>query len=363
MKPLSDLICLTQQRWGVMSQRSQRLMLECSADRRVFFVEAPRCDTALVHGTISRINPSLNLVVPHLRHGASADLMRDQQRALLMEVVEAYDVRQPILWFRSLLALEFASWLPSALTIYDALPQPSAVGLRQLEVELLARADLVFTSGASSYEARRAKHHAVHVFPSSVDTQHFRRAQAPLRDPTDQAWIARPRLGFYGTLDERIDFELLQSAAAERPDWQFVMIGPLVGREPASLPQLPNIHYLGQKPYASIPDYLSNWDVALLPYARNAAGRLGSATKVLEYVTAGKPVVSTPVLDVLSPYGDLGVVSVVERRHFVSALERALEQGAPRDAQREALFPHASWADTWLGMSRLIEGALRARAA
>lgn len=148
MKPSSDLICLSQQRWGGMSQRLQRLMLECSAARRVFFVEGPRYGTALVHGMITRINPNLYVVVPHLRHGTSADGMRDQQRALLIEVVEAYDVRRPILWFASLLALEFSSWLPCALTIYDSMPDHSAGGLRTLELEMRGRADLVFTSDA-----------------------------------------------------------------------------------------------------------------------------------------------------------------------------------------------------------------------
>lgn len=336
-------------------------MLECSAERRVFFVEAPRCDAELVHGTITRINPNLHVVVPHLRHGTSAESMRDQQRALLMEVVETYAIRLPILWFCALQPLEFSSWLPSALTIYDSMSPTSASGVRQLEAEMLARAGLVFTPGASSYEATRAKHSSVHVFPSSVDSQHFRRAQARRSDPSDQAWFARPRLGFYGTLDERIDFELLQRAADARPDWQFVLVGPIVGRDAGSLPQRPNLHYLGQKPYSSIPDYVSNWDVALLPYARNAAARFSSAIKVLEYITAGKPVVSTPVLDVVSPYGDLGVVRVVEHHRFVSALDEALQQGAPPDARREAFFPRASWAETWVDMSRLIEGALHAR--
>jgi hypothetical protein len=169
MNSSSGLICLSQERWGLMSRRPQRVMLECSAERRVFFVEPPRCDAALVHGTITRINPNLLVVVPHLRHGASADVMRDQQRALLMEVVEAYDIRRPILWFDSLLALEFSSWLSSALTIYDSMPEPSVGDLRQLEAEMLGRADLVLTSDASSFEGRRGQHHSVHLFPSNMD--------------------------------------------------------------------------------------------------------------------------------------------------------------------------------------------------
>ncbi|MET0413387.1 MAG: hypothetical protein ABW217_18915 [Polyangiaceae bacterium] len=180
MNSSSGLICLSQQRWGVMSRRPQRVMLECSAERRVFFVEPPRYDAALVHGTVSPINPDLYLVVPHLRHGASADVMRDQQRALLMEVVEAYDIRRPILWFDSLQALEFSSWLPSALTIYDSMPEPSLGDLRQLEAEMLGRADLVLTSDPSSFEGRRGKHDSVHVFPSKMDVlQHGANSDAP----------------------------------------------------------------------------------------------------------------------------------------------------------------------------------------
>ena len=115
-------------------------------------------------------------------------------------------------------------------------------------------------------------------------------ARRALADPTDQAEIAHPRLGFFGVIDERFDTQLLDEVAARRPDWQFVMVGPVVKIHPESLPARSNIHYLGSKTYQQLPEYIARWDVALLPFAQNESTRFISPTKTPEYLAAGKPV-------------------------------------------------------------------------
>jgi UDP-galactopyranose mutase len=229
--------------------------------------------------------------------------------------------------------------------------------MRSREEELLRKADVVFTGGRSLYEAKRDRHPNVHLFPSSVDLDHFGAARGLIADPPDQAGILRPRLGFFGVIDERMDFELLAGIAAARPDWQLVLVGPTAKIEESALPTAPNIHYLGGKSYDELPLYLSGWDVALIPFALNDATRYISPTKVPEYLAAGRPVVSTPIRDVVRPYATAGAVRIGETAaDFVVACEAAMaEDPDARQARVDPLLSAMSWDRTWAEMRRLIE--------
>ena len=126
-------------------------------------------------------------------------------------------------------------------------------------------------------------------------------------------------------LDERFDGALLGEVARLRPEMQFVLLGPVVKIDPKSLPQSANVHLLGAKSYAELPAYLSGWDVAMMPFARNESTRYISPTKTPEYLAAGKPVVSTPIHDVVKGYGDAGLVAIAgTAEEFAAALDRAL---------------------------------------
>jgi UDP-galactopyranose mutase len=231
--------------------------------------------------------------------------------------------------------------------------------LRDAERALMERAEVVFTGGQSLYEAKRRLHPNVHVFPSSVDVAHFGRARHITTDPADQSLIPRPRLGFFGVVDERFDAPLVAAVAERRPDWHFVIIGPVVKIDAASLPRRANIHYPGRKAYADLPAYIAGWDVALLPFARNDATRFISPTKTPEYLAAGKPVVSTSIRDVVRPYGERGIVRIADTPDaFIAAVEAALvEDAAVRHSAAEALLAGMSWDSTWTAMSRLIRAA------
>jgi glycosyltransferase involved in cell wall biosynthesis len=228
--------------------------------------------------------------------------------------------------------------------------------LKAREARLLAMADLVFTGGYSLYDARRARHPSVHLLPSSVDTAHFAAARRPQPDPADQRPIARPRLGFAGVVDERMDLPLLAAVAALRPQWQLVLVGPVVKIDPRTLPAAPNVHALGMKQYAELPAYLAGWDVGLLPFALNDATRFISPTKTPEYLAAGLPVVSTPIHDVVRTYGVRGLAKIADSpQQFVSAVEAALQADLGRHrAEADRFLARMSWDATVAQMEDLI---------
>jgi UDP-galactopyranose mutase len=126
-------------------------------------------------------------------------------------------------------------------------------------------------------------------------------------------------------LDERLDRDLLRDVASMHPEWHFVLIGPVVKIREEDLPRAENLHYLSQRSYAELPAFLGNWDVAMLPFARNASTQFISPTKTPEYLAGGKPVVSTPIQDVVNPYGELGLVRIAaSAQEFAEAIQLSL---------------------------------------
>jgi len=268
------------------------------------------------------------------------------------------------------MALTFSSDLEADLVVYDNMDELSlfrgaSSELLALEEALFTRANLVFTGGMSLYEAKRTRHRSVHAFPSSIDRQHFAAARRPLTDPSDQAFISRPRLGFFGVIDERMDLDLVRELADRRPDWNLVMIGPVAKIEPASLPQRANIHWLGPKSYSELPSYLSGWDVGLMPFALNEATRFISPTKTPEFLAAGVPVVSAAITDVVHPYGDRGLVEIAQSpAEFADKVGLLLSR--PRLAWLRNVDRHlsaGSWDKTFARMLSLMEGSLQGRQA
>src|SRR3712207_3510169 len=235
--------------------------------------------------------------------------------------------------------------------------------LLDLESALFARCDLVFTGGMSLYEAKRHRHRSVHGFPSSIDFNHFSKARSIVKDPDDQAHIPHPRLGFFGVIDERMDASLLAEVADLRPDWHFVMIGPVVKIDPASLPQRPNIHWLGPKTYAELPDYLRHWDLGLMPFALNEATRFISPTKTPEFLAAGLRVISTPITDVIRPYGERGLVCIAATPEEIVTAAETMLGSDPTEWRRaaDAFLAGMSWDLTWAGMHSLMNEHLALR--
>ena len=334
--------------------------------RRVYFVEEPTFRDDLNSATVTMApHGNLLVVTPQLPAAFTANQVLAAQRSLLSQLIATERIQRYVLWYYTPLALRFSDHLSPDVVVYDCMDELSAFknadpALPSLERTLLRRADLVFTGGQSLYEAKQHQHHNIHPLPSSVDVSHFGAARRCKDDPADQCAIARPRLGFFGVLDERLDVALLGGLAEARPDWQFVMIGPVVKIDPADLPSRDNIHYLGAKSYVDLPGYIAGWDVAMLLFARNDATRYISPTKTPEYLAAGKPVVSTSIRDVVNPYGEMGLVRIADAvPDFVAACDAALgEPPAARRAKADAYLRNTSWDRTWGKTERLLKLAL-----
>ncbi|HEV7374678.1 MAG TPA: glycosyltransferase family 1 protein [Pyrinomonadaceae bacterium] len=364
-----DLVCLSHLRWDFVYQRPQHLLSRFAKERRVFFVEEPVFDDRPMHLDVSQRDCGVHVVVPRLpKELASEGALDSVQRGMIDRLFAERNIGQHILWYYTPMAMSWTRHLQSVATIYDCMDELSAFkgaphALKDREVELFDRADLVFTGGQSLYEVKRHQHKNVYAFPSSIDAPHFAQARSIRDEPVDQKEIPHPRLGFFGVIDERLDIELVDAVASMRPDWHLVMIGPVVKIDPANLPRRANIHYLGSKDYKELPSYLAGWDAALLPFARNESTRFISPTKTPEYLAAGCPVVSTSIRDVVRPYGESGLVHIADTpAEFVAGVEAALdEDDESRIEQVDAFLTQTSWDRTWGRMAELIEDVVEAR--
>ncbi len=352
--PMSHLIVFSHLRWAFVYQRPQHLLSRLGPHHPVLFIEEPvYLDPADGPPRIDRIpkGPGVEVLVP--RTPIAAGGFHDDQlpvlKPLLAEYLRRHAIDDYLVWFYTPMALPLLSELRPRAVVYDCMDELSAFKdaprqLRQRETALMKATDIVFTGGPALYEAKRSLHPNVHGLPSSVDAAHF--ASTSLDPASDaaaeaarlQGGLGRPRLGFFGVIDERLDTALVDALARARPDWQIVMVGPVVKIDPARLPQHANLHWLGMQPYAVLPHLMAGWDVCLMPFALNEATRFISPTKTLEYLAGGKPVVSTAVPDVVGLYGD--VVRIAhDAPGFIAACEAAL--GAPEE-DRESLRQRSS---------------------
>ncbi len=363
-----DVLCFSHLRWDFVTQRPQHLLNEAARARRVFYWEEPIWqEEGHAAGTSSEsylevIPQATGVVVarPHLRVGSDA---AEEQRKLLSAFLVKQSIKKFVSWYYTPMAFSFSNLLDPEIVVYDCMDQLSNFKdapkeLVQRERELLKRADVVFTGGISLYEEKRAQHSNVHLFPSSVDAAHFAIAKhSDGSKAIDQVQIPEPRIGFYGVIDERFDLTLLAEVAALRPSLHFVILGPTAKIDVESLPVAKNIHYLGSKQYADLPDYLAGWQVAVLPFAMNDSTRFISPTKTPEYLAAGKPVISTPILDVVREYGSKGLVQIADTADaFALALDKAVE--APTQEWQLAVakkLKESSWASTWASMRQRME--------
>ena len=354
------LICFSHLRWDFVFQRPQHLLTRAARTHQVVFWEEPVL-TGGPPALARRQTPEGVLVIqPLLPLEPDVAVDNARLRALLDGLLTELHVRQPLLWFYTPSALAFAGHLRGHLTVYDCMDELSAFAMADpalpaQEQALLARADVVFTGGASLFAAKQALHANVHLFPSGVDTAHFAPARTGLTEPADQAAIPHPRAGFFGVIDERIDLPLLAATAASRPGVHFVMIGPTAKIDPATLPQASNLHYLGPKAYQDLPAYAAHWQVGLMPFALNASTMHISPTKTPEYLAAGLPVVSTPIRDVVAQYAAIDAVQIADGpQAFALALDRALAMPPGCRDHADHVLAGMGWDGIWSRMAALM---------
>jgi glycosyltransferase involved in cell wall biosynthesis len=376
-----NLVVFSHLRWSFVHQRPQHLLGRLAGQWRITFIEEPMHTEGPPFVEAVEIAENLTVLIPHTPLKAPG--FHDDQFDVLYPMIDDWlthqGMEQTVVWLSTPMALPLAQALDPLCLVYDCMDELSAFKdaprqLWQRESALMRQAALVLCGGPSLYEARRRLNPNAHCMPNSVDAAHF---SSQRLDPTGEParvvhalqcdWSG-PKLGFFGVIDERVDIALVAQVADAHPDWQIVMVGPLVKFDPTALPQRLNIHWLGLQPYARLPHFLAAWDVCLIPFALNESTRFISPAETLEFMAGGKPVVSTAINDVMAMYG-----AAVEIAHtpasFVRACERLLD---PSDTAREvrsgemtALVAAGSWDRSATKIDALLwearEAALDAR--
>ncbi len=341
-----DMIVFCHLRWDFVYQRPQHLISRMSEEYRVLVVEEPvgAGENGKGNFEVTEINPQLHILRPQINH-------LDELGPYLKKHLKTRSYFMG--WFYSAAFVTVLDSLDFETVVYDCMDELSlfkgaSPTLIAQEERLLSAADVVYTGGKSLYESKKQKHHNVFCFPSSVDVKHFASPKTTAR-PADIADLPGKIVGYYGVIDERIDLDLLAETAKLAPDTSFVMIGPICKIEEADLPRAKNIHYLGMKSYEELPVYLQHFDIAMMPFALNDATKYISPTKTLEYMAAGKPIISTKIKDVVRDYSSF--ISLVDNAEAFAAAVQAPQQNFEK--QYEDILEKTSW-DTTAEKMRLI---------
>lgn len=356
MKGFDAIVVASHLRYDGVWQRPQQLLTRFAREIPVLFIEEQFSshedrNEFTQHGNLTVLRP--------LRRRADYT----QLDAATIEIARLWLAgRKPLVWLYTPMLLRLADAFPGAPLVYDCMDELAAFRfappqMREREAELLARAGLVFTGGRSLFERRRALGPKVRLYPSGVEFEHFARARSIVPHPLYHRLVT-PIYGYFGVIDERIDYAILTALAASGAS--IVMVGPFAKIDPATLPRAVSIHYTGQVPYAELPAHLAGFDVAIMPFARNEATAFISPTKTPEYLAGGKPVVSTSIADVVAGYGEV-VRFANDPASFVATCEAACRPDPQRIARGIALSQAAGWDAVVAGMRRDIVGTFFGR--
>ena len=285
----ATILVLSHLRYDFVFQRPQQVVSRLARNHRILFVEEPvRLDGP---PRLRVWQPAVNVQVLQPQTPLEPPGFHDDQVPILRELLQATfeSLDRPIVWLYTPMALPLVAEIDARSIVYECTDELSALRsaprqLQQREAALLKRADVVFAGGRSLYRAKSGRHPLVMCIPNAVDAEHFRPDPA-WQDPWPD--IARPRLGYFGVIDERIDMALLDRMAHDRPAWQILMVGPVARIDPDKLPRRSNIHWLGQHAYESLPRLVAFWDACLMPFVLNEATRYICPAKTLEYMAAG----------------------------------------------------------------------------
>ena len=369
---MQHLIVFSHLRWEFVFQRPQHLLSRLARDYHVVFVEEPAHTSGPAY--LERTTPAPGIEVLRAHTAVEHPGFHDDQLSALQPMIAGYLadnlIDDYVVWFYTPMALPMLGELAPRAIVYDCMDELSAFRgaprqMRQRETALLKAADLVVTGGPRLYEAKRDANPNVLCVPSAVDAAHYAAARATADTATMaradalQGAIARPRLGFFGVIDERLDLDLVARVADADPAWQVVMVGPVAKIDPQALPRRANLHWLGQQPYALLPQLVAGWDVCLMPFAINESTEFISPTKTLEYMAAGKPIVSTPIHDVRAMFGEL-VAIAADAGAFVAGCRDALAESDAERALREERMRVCVGEHSWEAATRKIRDALAA---
>jgi UDP-galactopyranose mutase len=373
-----DLVVHSHLRWDGVFQRPHHIISRLARHHRVAFIEEPiflepGADRSSIRLETRVEPPNITVVQPFLPPQeeflpAVSPENKRLNRELVEEWLQRAGFQDVVRWHYAPMAIYLAGACPERGVVYDCMDELSAFKgappeLIERERELMRQADVVFTGGRSMFENKRAYHPNIYRFDSGVDVTHFQKATLPeTLVPDDADELPHPIIGYYGVIDERMDLQAIRLMAERERGWQLLLIGPVTKIDESELPQAPNIHYTGQRSYEDLPGYLKAFDVCLIPFADNEATRYLSPTKTLEYFAGTKPVVSSPVQDVVDHYSDLVRIARTPEE-WVTQVRAALREDN-RERLRKGLerAREHTWDSIVAQMSDLVDQAVRSKA-
>ncbi|MDV6167205.1 glycosyltransferase [Flavobacterium sp. DG1-102-2] len=345
-----DMVVFCHLRWDFVYQRPQHIISRFAKDRKILLIEEPWRRHDVSGSNLQKISDTLHILQPNV----------DSIEQIADVLPQYINNKISLGWFYSAAFVPLLPYFNFDTIAYDCMDELSLFKgapekLIEQEKYLVANANIVFTGGKSLYESKALLHDNVHCFPSSVDQAHFAKALNGIVLHDDIVNIPYPITGYFGVIDERIDLELLRDTAALKPEVSFVMIGPLAKIGEHELPRLGNIHYLGMKDYIELPGYLKAFTVAMMPFALNDATKYISPTKTLEYMAAGKPIISTAIKDVLRDYKNI-VKIVATAEEFSASIDQAISD-IPDPFMKydyNEILKNTSWDSTVSKMKQLL---------
>ena len=364
--------------WDFVWQRPQQFHSRLSQRHRILFVEAPRVYPGheAPHFTLRQSDeyPSVTVMQTHFNESdwaKGSEFTDARRRELLDEALRGPlkgKFERAVQWFYDPMAVEaHLGQHGCSATVYDCMDELSQFKFAPPELiaherRLLLNADVVFAGGRKMAQSKSRFNANVHFYGCGVDVHHFGKARAQSTPiPDDIAHLDGPILGYFGVVDERLDYDLIAQLADARPDWNVVMVGPTAKVSPADLPQRPNLHWLGGRPYEQLPSYTRAFDVCLMPFALNEATEYINPTKALEYMATATPIVSTAVPDVCSNFASV-VKIAASPAEFIAMCREQVAQSDAMAVQRGLKMANEN---TWEAIVAKLEGhidkALRQR--
>ena len=349
-----DMVVFCHLRWQFVYQRPQHIISRMSHNMKILLIEEPigYDDNQENTANLIEINENLTVLQPRVK---------DIESIANLLPLYIKNSNPDIGWFYSASFSPLLDFFEFETVIYDCMDELTLFKgapehLIHQEKYLMSNADIIFTGGKSLYESKKQHHDNVYCFPSSVDEPHFAKALNGIEIPQDISNLHAPVVGYFGVIDERIDLKLLHVTAKKLPKVFFVMIGPLAKIDESDLPREENIYYLGMKSYNELPNYLKAFDIAMMPFAINDATKYISPTKTLEYMAAGKPIISTKITDVVRDYSNC--VSLIENAdEFSDAITALFDARATTSLHKEYrdILDNTSWDATAEKMQNIIK--------
>jgi glycosyltransferase involved in cell wall biosynthesis len=361
--------------WDWVWQRPQQFMSRFARTHRVLFVETHTSDTTTTHVRVHQppAHPNITVAQIHLPASRSTDMVfTDRERRVALQRLLNTELNGEfsncILWFYDPMAVNaYAGRMGESVIVYDCMDELSQFkgaprGLAAREQTLLGMADVVFCGGKKMREKRLPLNPNCHFYGTGVDGAHFGAALSnELPVAPEIAALQKPVLGYFGVVDERIDYELLSKLAAARDDWSVAIVGPSAKVDPAMFPKHPNLHFLGGRSYHDLPAITKGFAVCLMPFALNEATEFINPTKALEYMAAGKPVVSTALNEVRTNFKNVARIAETHERFIQMCSEEIEMPSRMRIARGLQLAQRNSWERIVAEMEKHVAAAMDAR--